>query len=427
MARRWRWLGWVLGTALASVVATLLVLNILPARRDLQYLLDHRHGAAEEAFRRQMSGVLSAAILEGNRVETLVNGDRIFPAMLGAIGAASDSINFETYVYWSGEIAGRFAEALAERARAGVAVRVLLDWQGSVPMDRDLLALMREAGADVRRFRRPRWYTLDRMNNRTHRKLLIVDGAVGFTGGVGIADKWLGDARHEGEWRENHYRITGPVVAQLQAAFIENWLEAVGRLPAEASQFPPLGPVGDSPAHVMKSAPLGGSTAMHLMFMMAIAAAERHIRIGMPYFVPDDLSIRHLVAARARGVEVDVIVPGEHMDKEFVRRASRHFWGAMLEAGVRIHEYQPTMYHLKLLVVDEAWASVGSVNFDERSFRLNDEANLNVYDPAFVREQIALFEQDLARSRRITLEEWRNRGWRKKVSDWVLSFLRPQL
>jgi cardiolipin synthase len=412
---------------LGGAAGVLLLMNLIPARPDLEYRLEHHYAAADPLFLRVMGGVVGPAVLEGNHVETLVNGDRIFPAMLEAIAEARHSINFETYVYWTGEPARAFAAHLAERARAGVEVRVLLDWQGSVPMDRDLLALMREAGADVRRFRRPRWYTLDRMNNRTHRKLLMVDGRIGFTGGVGIADKWAGDARGEDEWRDTHYRITGPVVAQMQSAFIDNWLEAAGELPRGDAHFPALEPAGSMLAQTAKSSPQGGSTTMHLMFMMAVAAAEQHIRIGMPYFVPDDLAIDHLVAASRRGVAVSLMLPGEHMDKQFVRRASRHRWGRLLEAGVRIWEYQPTMYHPKLVVVDEAWASVGSANFDERSFRLNDEANLNVFDAGFAREQIAMFEADQARSREVTLEEWRSRPTARRLGDWFWGLFRSQL
>ncbi|MCB4821647.1 phospholipase D-like domain-containing protein [Roseicella aerolata] len=412
---------------LAGALASLLVLNLLPAQRGLGALLDHGHGAGDPAFLRDMDGALGPSIRPGNRVETLVNGDRIFPAMLAAIAASERSINFETYVYWDGESARRFAEALAERARAGVEVRVLLDWFGSLPTERALLQLMRDAGADVRRFRRPRWYTLDRLNNRTHRKLLVVDGRVGFTGGVGIGDKWLGDARDETEWRETQYRVEGPVVAQMQAAFLENWLEVASELPRGPAQFPALAEAGPLPAQMVRSSPQGGATTMHLMLMMAIAAAERHIRIGVPYFVPDELAIRHLVEARRRGVTVDVLLPGPHMDKPFVRRASRHLWGPLLEAGVRIWEYQPSMYHPKLVLVDEAFASVGSTNFDERSFRLNDEANLNVFDADFARGQIALFDADLARAREVTLAAWRDRPGGQRLGDRVWALLRPQL
>ncbi|HZF76673.1 MAG TPA: phospholipase D-like domain-containing protein [Acetobacteraceae bacterium] len=412
---------------LAAGLGTLLALNALPARRQLRYLLPHRRAVSDPGFLREMEGSLAPAIREGCRVETLVNGDRIFPAMLDAIRGARRSINLETYVYWTGMPARLFANALAERARAGVEVRVLLDWQGSIPMNPILIRFMRRAGCDVRRFRRPAWWRLDRMNNRTHRKLMIVDGRTGFTGGVGIAEEWQGDARNAGEWRDNHYQVTGPVVADMQAAFIDNWLEASGELPRGEAHFPELERAGDMRVQLAASSPQGGTTTIHLTYMMAIAAAERHIRIAVPYFVPDELAIDHLVAAARRGVRVDILVPGRLIDQRNVRRASRGIWGRLLEAGVRIHEYEPTMLHSKLMVVDEAFAAVGSANFDERSFRLNDEANLNVFHEGFAREQIAVFEADLARARAVTLQGWRRRPLAQRTGELLASALRAQL
>ena len=424
----WRRLAASAAWFLAGAAFMFALVNLTPARRALEAPLEHRHAASDPAFLRVMEGVISPSILPGNRIETLVNGDEIFPAMLAAIAGAESSISFETYIYWDGDIARRFAERLAERARAGVQVRVLLDWYGSIPTDRDLLALMRDAGAEVLRFRRPRWHELDRLNNRTHRKLLVVDGRVGFTGGAGIGDKWLGDARNPTEWRETQFRLRGPVVTQMQAAFLENWLEAAGSLPDAALLFPEQeARVGGVPAQVVAASPQGGAAKLHLVFMLALASAERHIRIGVPYFVPDRVAREQLVEARRRGVEVDLLLPGEHMELAFVRRASRHLWGPLLEAGVRIWEYQPTFYHPKIVLVDDAWASIGSANFDERAMRLNDEANLNVFDQAFAREQIALFEADLQRARRITLEEWRNRPGSVRLGDRAWALLRRQL
>jgi cardiolipin synthase A/B len=412
--------------AALGVLATFIWENLTPDRRELRSPVAPVLRAESDEFLRTMNGLFGSNITAGNRVESLRNGNEIFPAMLEAIAGAERTVNFETYIYWSGEIGERFAETLADRARAGVEVRVLLDWQGSVPMERRLTEMMAAAGVRLQRFRPVQWYTLDRVNNRTHRKLLIVDGEVGFTGGVGIGDEWLGDARHPGEWRETHYRIAGPVVAGVQEAFADNWVEATGEIIQGDSHFPPLEPAGDNLAHMTKSS-AGGPNVMHLMMMTAIASAERRVYVGTPYFVPDDVAKNQLIEARARGVEVDVLVPGAHMSKDFVRNASRHFWGEMLAAGVRIHEYQPTFYHPKIVLVDDAWVTIGSSNFDERAFRLNDEANLGVFDADFVREQAAIFEDDLARSREITLEEWRSRPLRQRVTDWALSWLRTQL
>lgn len=411
--------------ALATALCGIVALNLVPDRRELHAPVTTGLDAASDDFRRSMAGLYGSNLIPGNEIEILQNGDEIFPAMLDAIRSARTTINFETYIYWSGEIARSFAEALSERAREGVEVRVLLDWLGSQQMDMDLVDDMEAAGVRVVRFRPVRWYTLGRINNRTHRKFLVVDGITGFTGGVGIGDEWLGDARHPGEFRETHYRITGPVVAMLQGAFAANWVEDTGELLTGPAQFPPLEPTGETTAQLVASS-TGSRNYVHMMLMTAIAAASSHIRIATPYFVPDDVAIGQLLEARARGVEVDILVPGEHMDKPPVRRASRHFWGPLLEGGVRIHEYQPTFMHAKLILVDEAFASVGSTNFDERSFRLNDEANLNVFDAGFARRKVAIFDADLTQARRVTLEDWQNRPSATRLTDWAWSWLRPQ-
>ncbi|WP_142848347.1 phosphatidylserine/phosphatidylglycerophosphate/cardiolipin synthase family protein [Telmatospirillum sp. J64-1] len=415
------------GGILAALSASFLYHALRPEQRKLTYLLDHQAGVDDPEFHRTVNTLFGLGLSDGHRLQTLKNGDEIFPAMLSAIAAAEQSINFETYIYWSGSIAWTFAKALAERARAGIKVKVLLDWAGSVPMKQELIDHMRKSGVQVARFRQPHWYSLDRMNNRTHRKLMIVDGELGFTGGVGIADKWLGDARGPEEWRDNHYRIEGPAVAQMQSAFADHWLEETGELLRGPLYFPQLEKCGPIPAQLVRNAPYRGSQSMHLVFMLAISAARRHIRISAAYFVPDDLTIAHLLAARRRGVEVDIIVPGRHIDKSYVREASRRLWGPLLEAGVRIYEFTPSMYHCKLLIIDESWSSIGSSNFDERSFRLNDEANLIVYDHAFARDQITLFEADKRRSREYNFHQWRRRPWTEKASEEAWNLLRAHL
>lgn len=419
-------IGKIVAISLAAGLVVIAVLNLTPDRRELRRPVAPLITTSDPEFLRSMAGLFGSNLMEGNTVETLVNGDEIFAAMLDEIRNAQISINFETYVYWSGQIAQDFAEALSERARAGVEVRVMMDWVGSKPIEQELIDQMTVAGVQVTRFRPLRWYTLDRINNRTHRKFLIVDGQVGFTGGVGIADDWKGDARNPDEFRETHYRVTGPVVAALQGAFASNWVEDSGELLRGAKFFPPLDPTGEKSAHLAVSS-TGSRHYIHMMLMTALAAAEDHIRIATPYFVPDDVAIAQLVDARERGVRVDILVPGPEINKPPVRRASRALWGPLLRAGVTIHEYQPTFLHAKLMVIDESLASVGSTNFDERSFRLNDEANLNVFDPAFAREQAALFDADLTRARQITLEEWEGRSLWTKTVDWVFSWLRPQL
>jgi cardiolipin synthase len=419
---------YVIALALIFVgVAGIHVFTILsPPPHELAGPVDTEMVAGSPEFTRSMFALHGGVYSEDSAITTLQNGDEIFPAMLEAIAGAQRSINMETYVYWSGSIGARFAEALAERARAGVEVNVLLDWQGSVSMEPALIEMMSSAGATVLRFRPVHWHTLDRLNSRTHRKLLVVDGHIGFIGGVGIADKWLGDARDPNEFRELHYRVEGPVVAAMQGAFSFNWVEAAGQPLQGDLHFPELSPRGNRLSQLVYSS-AGSRNVMHLMLMTALAAAQDHIRIGTAYFVPDEIAIAQLLEARQRGVTVDILVPGEHTNKDFVRAASRHFWGDLLQAGVNIYEYDPTMFHAKITIIDEVWTSIGSANFDERSFRLNDEANLNVYDLEFAAEQISIFEQDLARSTPVTFEEWNNRSLWEKLSDWTASRLRVQL
>jgi cardiolipin synthase A/B len=402
-------------------------MSFIPDSPTLRHAVEHSHSVAQSEFPSTMAGFLGEPIEAGNKIETLVNGDEIFPAMLKAIARAEKTVNFETYIYWSGEIAERFADTLSERARAGVKVNVILDFVGSIPMEQRLIDQMRNAGVRVIRFRPLLWYTVDRLNYRSHRKVLIVDGRIGFTGGVGIADKWRGDARNPNEWRDNHYLIEGVAVAGLQSSFTEHWLEATGEILRGGDYFPVLERPGIISLQPMKSSPFSGSEQIYLGLMMALSAAERHIRIGMAYFVPSEAALEQILDARRRGVEVELIVPGTWTDTEEVRRASRYFWGQLLEAGVKIYEYQPTMYHVKIVIVDDNWATLGSANFDERSFRLNDETNVNVYDQVFVEQQIALFELDRSRSRRVTLAQWQGRPVRIKISDWFWSRFRMYL
>jgi cardiolipin synthase A/B len=411
----------------ATLVLVLLLLNLSYGGKEIQKEVAHLYGAGDPQFARSMGTLLGPSLLAGNRVRALCNGDEIFPAMLEAIQGARRTITFETYIYWSGEIGRAFADALAERARAGVKVHVLLDWVGSGKMDATTIASMEQAGIEVRKYHPLRWYNLGRLNNRTHRKLLVVDGRIGFTGGVGIADQWLGNAEGPEHWRDSHFQLEGPAVAQMQAAFMDNWIETRSVVLHGDDYFPALEPVGPHVAQVFKSSSTEASESARLMYLLSIASASRSVRIANAYFVPDRLSVETLVAAQRRGVRVEIIVPGRHSDAAVVRRASRSRWGPLLEAGVSIYEYQPTMYHTKVMIVDEIWASVGSTNFDSRSFRLNDEANLNILDPGFAREQAAAFEEDRARSTLITLAMWNRRPKSEKLKGGLAGLLRLQL
>ena len=417
-------------TALATGALVLLALNFTAGEKKVQQQLPRLYSTASPDFERALGSLLGPGIVGGNAVTELLNGDQIFPPMLAAIQGAKKSITFETYIYWSGDIGKQFADALSERARAGVRVHVLLDWVGSAKMDESYLTEMKEAGVQIEKFHKPHWYNLARLNNRTHRKLLVVDGQVAFTGGVGIAPQWMGNAQNPDHWRDSHYLVRGPVVAQMQATFLDNWLKVTGKVLHGDLYFPPLAqdpPAGSQKAQMFSSSPSSGSESMQLMYHLAITAAERSIDLSVAYFVPDELTQKHLMDALARGVRVRFITPGEHTDTDTVKAASRATWGPLLQAGALIYEYQPTMYHCKVMIVDQLLVSVGSTNFDNRSFRLNDEANLNVYDAAFAKRQTEVFEDDLKRSRRVTYEEWLNRPLREKAHEKLTGWLRSQL
>ncbi len=411
----------IIVTVVLTLLAGLIYINFAEPDRKIETDIAHLYSVDDPQFKRAMGLMLGPAIIDGNKANELINGDQIFPAMLGAIRSAKKTVLFETYIYWSGEIGEQFAEALAERARAGVKVHVLLDWLGSVKADNAMIERMRDAGVEVRVYHPLRWYNLARLNNRTHRKLLIVDGAVGFTGGVGIAPLWTGNAQDPDHWRDSHFRVEGPVVAQMQSVMLDNWAKTTGKVLHGAEYFPPPKSVGTESAQMFSSSPNGGSESMLMMYLLAITAATRSIDLSSAYFVPDEITRNALVAAVKRGVKVRIITPGPHIDAETVRRASRGLWGDLLEAGVQIYEYQPTMYHCKVMIVDGLMTSVGSTNFDVRSFRLNDEANLNIYDAAFAARQTRVFETDLTQSRRVTYEAWKSRPFVSKVHEHTLA------
>ena len=414
-------------TVAVTCFLTIFFINLQAGEKQIRHQVEHGFAVADPQFLRVMSQLLGPPVVEGNEVKALHNGDEIFPAMLAAIRSAQKTITFETYIYWSGEIGKRFSDALAERARAGVKIHVLLDWAGTGKIDKKYLDHLIQAGVEVERYHPLRWYSLARINNRTHRKLLVVDGRVGFTGGVGIADQWLGHAQSKDHWRDSHYRITGPAVAQMQAAFMENWIKTRAKVLIGQDYFPELVANGRASAQVFKSSKTGGSESVRLMYLISLASATDTIRLQAAYFVPDGLAIDTFIAACKRGVRVEIIVPGPCIDAQLVRLASRSRWGDLLDAGVQIYEYQPTMYHCKVMIVDDSWVSVGSTNFDDRSFRLNDEANLNIFDPAFAAEQVATFEQDKARSRLMTRSEFKQRSLAGKLLEHAAGILRRQL
>lgn len=427
MGRRSRWLVVAAAATGLALVGGMVASNFIGGETKIERHIKRLYTLDDPRFMDELGVLLGPPFLDGTRVQALLNGDQIFPPMLTAIRGAKRSITFETYIYWAGDIGREFAEALAERARNGVKVHVLLDWVGSAKMDTNLISTLSAAGVEVRQFHPPHWSHLGRLNNRTHRKLLVIDGRTGFTGGVGVAPPWTGSAQDPAHWRDTHFGIEGPVVAQMQSVFIDNWIKVTGDVLHGPDYFPTLAPAGPGRAQMFSSSPSGGSESMQLMYLLSVTAASRSIDLSASYFVPDALTLRALVEAMQRGVRLRIIVPGKHIDSETVRRASRATWGPLLAAGAVIAEYEPTMYHCKVMIVDGLLVSVGSTNFDNRSFRLNDEATLNVVDKGFASVQTATFEADLARSQRVTEAQWLRRPWRERVGETLASLLGTQL
>lgn len=402
-------------------------LPIVRRRLPMRYHMKHQFGVRDVAFLQTMHALTGAPLTKDNKVELLKNGDRFFPSMLSAIKGAQKTINLEFYIYWDGQIGRTFAEALAERARSGVQVKIILDAVGSATMSQSLIDFLRRNGIDMEWYHPIRWYTLSRANHRTHRKLLVVDGEIGFSGGVGIADDWLGDADAKNHWRDTVARIEGPVVSQMQFAFMDNWVKSRGELLTGLDYFPQLQPRGNQTSQVIKSSPSEGSSTVKLMYIISIVSAQKSIYISNAYFVPDRDTIRALEGAVRRGVDVRVIVPGPTNDVPIARQASRLHYELLLRRGIRIFEYQPTMMHAKTMVVDGIWSTIGSSNFDDRSFRLNDEVNVNVYDEGIAREMETMFMEDLARSSEINLNRWFRRPIFERVKETFAGVLKRQL
>jgi cardiolipin synthase len=419
----------------AAAIAGSIVATRETLRRTRRRRRDARRGYVvpldipvdSEEYLRAVEAVTGAPVAPGNRIETLVNGDRIFPVLLDVIRSAERTVNLLTYIYWAGEIAEEVGDALCERASAGVECNVLLDAIGASRIDRGLIDRMQAAGVRTEFFRPVKHIAMGRVNHRTHRKVLVVDGRVGMTGGVGIADQWTGDAQDPEHWRDTHFRVEGPVVNGLHAAFAENWLETTGVYLAGDRWLPPVEPFEDgAPMQVVRSTAGHGATDVETLFFLALRSARTSIRLTSAYFVPRPAFIEELTRAARRGVSTQVLVPGPHADKRLVRAAGCTCYRPLLEAGVRIFEYQPTMMHAKALVVDGAWSAIGSVNYDARSFELNDEVVLCVQDRGFAEGLDEVFAADLERSREIELEEWVRRPALHRVEEHVSRILKGQ-
>jgi cardiolipin synthase A/B len=417
-----------LGVALAARYGT----ESLRHRRESGHGYD-LHGEGEldvrdPGFLRAAEALTSAPISWGDDVELLINGDEIFPCYLDAIRSAQRTLCLLTYVYWRGDIAHEVADALCERVGAGVEVNVIIDAVGGLKIEKDVLARMVDAGVRVSRFRPPKPYAVRRIANRTHRKILVADGVVGLTGGVGIAEEWTGDAQDPDHWRDTHVRVRGPVVRGLFGAFAENWLEATGEVLVGDGYLPEIEQSdGGGPMMVVRSSAGVGDTNVEALYYLAISAARETLDLTAAYFVPRPAFIDALRDAGERGVRVRVVVPGPHVDKPPLRVAGRAAYDALLAAGVELYEYQPTMLHAKTMVVDGGWATVGSVNFDNRSFQLHDEATLCVMSDAFAERLTAQFERDLQRSERIEPARWRRRGPFQRAGESALKLARREL
>ncbi|HEX2798662.1 MAG TPA: phospholipase D-like domain-containing protein, partial [Thermoanaerobaculia bacterium] len=370
------------------------------------------------------------AMTTGNRLELLENGDAFFPAMLAAISSARKTVNFEAYIFWSDEVGTRFRDALAERATQGVEVRVLLDAIGSPGrrMKAGDVDVLRKAGCHVEFFHSMKPWMLWVFNHRNHRRVLVVDGTLGFTGGVGFADPWRGNADSKEHWRDTQVRVEGPAVRGLQRAFQENWSEVTGEALVGEEFFPALPQTGTSAVAVVPSSPLAPMSGAGRVYAISLAAAAKEIWIANSYFLPDDATADLLVAAVKRGVDVRVIVPSdEHNDVPATRAAGRSSFGPLLEGGVKIFEYQPTMFHLKTMVVDGLFSTVGSANFDDRSFHLNEEINVFVFDGAFAGQMKDSYRRDLSRCRPYTHAMWKERSLKKRVTEWLVTPIRSEL
>lgn len=393
----------------------------------------HPHAAlpelrlGEPSFFPTLEALAGAPIVPGNRVTVLLNGEEIFPAIVEAIRSAQRTITYAQYSYEDGPVAKEIAEALADRCQTGVGVNVLLDAFGTLGMPAEYRALMETAGCHVASFRPVNPWSVTRANNRNHRRILVVDGRVGFTGGSGVSRKWMGNGRTEQHWRDTDVRVEGPAVEYLQGAFAENWLEATGIVLGGEAYFPrPLSARGPVHAQIVRSSPAGGSFAIYTTFLLAIAAARTSILLTNPYFVLDDKMAEGLIAAARRRVRVAALVPGV-IDHNLVRQASRASFGRLLRAGVEIHEYRAALLHSKTMVIDGVWATVGSANLDNRSFALNDELNIVLYHEGVAARLEQIFADDLRYAQRLTYDDWAHRPLGDRLFELIAAPLRDLL
>lgn len=400
---------------------------IAPVESSPRYGLDHEFPVDSPEFLTTLAGATGVPFTTGNRINLLNNGDEFYPAMLEAIVSARTSITIEAYVYWEGEVGRQFAQALADKARSGVSVKILLDAVGSASIGDDILRTLESSGCQVVWYNPIRWYTIGRFNHRTHRKSLIVDGRVGFTGGAGIADQWLGHAQDSDHWRDIQIRIEGPAVTPLQTGFAQNWLNGTAELVSGSAYYPVLETTGPYAGLTIMSSPVTGASTVRTMYYLSIICARRTIYIANPYFVPDAAGIDTLIEAKKRGVNVRIMVSGLDNDSWLSRQNSVRLYGRLLRAEIEILEYSRTMLHQKTMVVDGIWATVGTTNFDNRSFAHNEETNVCFYDPRLVEQLEQTFLADVRNCTRVELVAWQKRGLWAKSQEFVAAFLQEQV
>jgi cardiolipin synthase A/B len=399
---------------------------IAPPAAPPRFGLDHEFSIDSPEFVGTVAGASGSPFLEGNTLELLNNGDAFYPPMLAAINAAEHSITIEAYIYWAGEIGAAFAEALANRAQAGCRVKILLDSIGSANIGSDILDVLEAGGCQVAWYNPIRWYTLGRVNNRTHRKSLIIDGELAFTGGAGIADHWRGNARGPDEWRDMQIRLEGPAVVPLQTGFTHNWQQTTGELLSGDAYYPLVVKRGPLAVQTLLSSPETGASNVRTMYYLSIVCARQSIYIANPYFVPDPVAIETLVEAKQRGVDVRIMVSGIRNDNWLARHNSVRLFGRLLAAGIEIQEFNRTMLHHKTMVVDGRWVTLGTANFDNRSFAHNEESNVCFFDRALAEQLQATFRDDLKGCQRVTIDRWRRRGGWARAQEIVAAFLQEQ-
>jgi cardiolipin synthase len=414
--------GWAIGAGAMAIVSYL----IAPAAAPPRFGLDHEFAIDSAEFRGTIAGATGAPFIPGNSLELLNNGDAFYPRMLDAIKGARHSITIEAYIYWAGNIGGVFAAALAERAKAGCPVKILLDAIGSATIGTEILDILEAAGCQVAWYNPIRWYSLGRFNNRTHRKSLIIDGEVAFTGGAGIADHWCGKATGPDEWRDMQIRLEGPAVVPLQTGFAHNWQQTTGELLSGDPYYPVIGKRGPLAVQTLLSSPETGASSMRTMYYLSIVCARQSIYIANPYFVPDPVAIDTLIDARQRGVDVRIMVSGTRNDNWLARYNSVRLFGRLLEAGIEIQEFNRTMLHQKTMVVDGRWVTLGTTNFDNRSFAHNEESNVCIYDRALAEQLHTIFLDDLGGCEQVMIERWRKRGAWVRAQEIVAAVLQEQ-